>query len=159
MGTLEVLVFRDSTVAHSFLLEPGRWTLQGTWLARETLPTPVKGKLLVAWKQNNCFVMATKLSFLESDRDDIVIQSRGRMTSQERQYTFVVQHSLLGQVEGEGWIAPESIVQRYWGLSDKQRRTGFETLRRLSPERYHFSGGIMAGHYLTSTIEAELVRQ
>ncbi len=102
---------------------------------------------------------ATKLSFPEGEHADIVIQSRGRMTSQERQYSFVLQHSLLGQVEGEGWIAPESIVQRYWGLSDKQRRSGFETLRQISPARYHFSGGEMAGHYLTSTIEAELTRQ
>ncbi len=153
-------------MAHSFLLEPGRWTLQGTWLTRDALPVPVKGKILVAWKQNNCFRVATKLSFPEDadgNRDDIVIQSRGRMTTQERQYTFVLQHSLLGQVEGEGWIAPESIVQRYWGLGDKQRdqqrRSGFETLRQVSPERYYFSGGEMAGHYLASTIEAELIRQ
>ena len=147
-------------MAHSFLLEPGRWTLQGTLLTREALPTPVKGKLLVAWKPDGCFVIATKLSFPEDERaDDVVIQARGRMTQQERQYTFVLQHSLLGQVEGEGWIAPESIVQRYWGLSDKQRRTGFETLRQVSPERYLFSSGVMAGHYLTSTIEAELARQ
>ncbi|MGB7251556.1 MAG: hypothetical protein WBC73_21660 [Phormidesmis sp.] len=146
-------------MAHSFLLEPGRWTLQGTWLTRDTLPALVKGKLLVAWKQDSCFMIATKLSFLEGDRADIVIQSRGRMTSQERQYTFVLQHSLLGQVEGEGWIAPASIIQRYWGINDKQRRTGFETLRQISAQRYHFSGGMMAGHYLTSTIEAELARQ
>ena len=153
-------------MAHSFLLEPGKWTLQGTWLTRDALPVPVKGKILVAWKQNNCFRVVTKLSFPEDadgNRDDIVIQSRGRMTSQERQYTFVLQHSLLGQIEGEGWIAPESIVQRYWGLGDKQRdqqrRSGFETLRQISSERYYFSGGETAGHYLASTIEAELIRQ
>ena len=150
-------------MAHSFLLEPGRWTLQGTWLTRDTLPTPIKGKILVAWKQADCFSMATKLSFPvisgEEEADDIVLQSRGRMTSHERQYTFVLQHSQLGKVEGEGWIAPESIVQRYWGVSDKHRRTGFETLRQLSPNRYHFSGGVMAGHYLISTMEAEIVRQ
>lgn len=146
-------------MAHSFLLEPGRWKLQGSWLTRETLPTPVKGKILVAWKQDNCFQIATKLLFPEEDHDEIVMQSRGRMTSLERQYTFVLQHSQLGQIEGEGWIAPESIVQRYWSLNDKQRRTGFETLRQLSPERYHFSCGLMSGHYLTSTMEAEIIRQ
>ncbi|MGB3573580.1 MAG: hypothetical protein WBA01_16180 [Phormidesmis sp.] len=146
-------------MAHSFLLEPGRWKLQGSWLDREALPVPIKGKLLVAWKQTDCFMVATKLSFLDDEQDDIVLQSRGRITAQERQYTFVLQHSQLGQVEGEGWIAPSSIVQRYWSLNDKQRRTGFETLRQISAERYHFSSGIMAGHYLTSTLEAELIRQ
>ena len=146
-------------MSHSLLLEPGRWKLQGNWLTRETLPTPVRGKILVAWKQTNCFMVATKLSFPETEQDDIVLQSRGRMTEQDRQYTFVLQHSQLGKVEGEGWIAPESIVQRYWSLNDKQRRTGFETLRQLSADRYHFSCGIMSGQYLTSTMEAELVRQ
>lgn len=148
-------------MAHSFLLEPGRWTLQGSWLTRDSLPEPIKGKILVAWKQADCFMMATKLSFPDSEsaKEDIVLQSRGRVTSRERQYTFVLQHSQLGKVEGEGWIAPESIVQRYWGVNDKQRRTGFETLRQISPDRYHFSGGVMSGHYLISTMEAELVRQ
>ncbi len=146
-------------MTHSFLLEPGRWKLQGSWLDREALPVPIKGKLLVAWKQSNCFMVATKLSFLDGEQGDIVLQTRGRITTQDRQYTFVLQHSQLGQVEGEGWIAPSSIVQRYWSLNDKQRRTGFETLRQISAERYHFSGGIMAGHYLTSTLEAELIRQ
>jgi len=151
-------------VAHSFLLEPGRWKLQGTWLTRESLPTPVKGKILVAWKQDDCFMLATKLLFPDTElpaaeREEIVTQLRGRITSQDRQYTFVLQHSQLGQVEGEGWIAPESIVQRYWGLNDKLRRTGFETLRQLSADRYHYACGIMSGHYLTSTMEAEIVRQ
>ncbi|MGD1895988.1 MAG: hypothetical protein ACFB16_03440 [Phormidesmis sp.] len=146
-------------MAHSLLLEPGRWKLQGSWLTREALPTPIKGKILVAWKQVDCFMVATKLTFPEGDHDDIVLQSRGRMTASDRQYTFVLQHSQLGQVEGEGWIAPESIVQRYWSLSDKQRRTGFETLRQISSDRYHFSSGILSGQYLTSTMEAELVRQ
>ena len=146
-------------MSHSFLLEPGKWKLQGSWLTRESLPTAVKGRLLVVWKQANCFQIITKLTFPKSDQTDIVIQLRGRMTDRERQYTFVLQHNLLGQGEGEGWIAPESIIQRYWGLSDKQHRTGFETLRQISPHQYHFSGGIMAGHYLTSTLEAELTHQ
>lgn len=159
MGTLKKLVYRNIAVGHSFLLEPGKWTLQGSWLTREALPIPVKGKILVAWKQSHYFRVVTKFSFPDDEHADIVIQSKGRMTSQERQYTFVLQHSVLGQVEGEGWIAPESIVQRYWGLNDRQRRSGFETLRQVSPKRYHLSGGEMAGHYLTSTIEAELIRQ
>ncbi|MEL6158076.1 MAG: hypothetical protein AAFQ40_05690 [Cyanobacteria bacterium J06623_5] len=146
-------------MAHSFLLESGRWKLQGNWLTRDTLPIPVKGKILVAWKKADCFVIATKLSFPTDEHEEIVLQFRGRMTSQERQYTFVLQHSQLGQAEGEGWIAPESIVQRYWGVNNKQRQTGFETLYQVSPNRYHFSCGAMSGHYLTSTMEAEIVRQ
>ncbi|MEL6247513.1 MAG: hypothetical protein AAFR15_05810, partial [Cyanobacteria bacterium J06627_15] len=80
------------------------------------------------------------------------------MRGSDRQYTFVLQHSSLGRVEGEGWVAPESIVQRYWVLSDRQRRTGFETLYRIEADKYHYSSGIMAGHYLTSTMEAVVER-
>jgi hypothetical protein len=50
-------------VAHSFLIEPGRWTLQGNWLERDVLPINVKGKILVAWNRDYWFTMVTKLMF------------------------------------------------------------------------------------------------
>lgn len=139
---------------HSFLIEPGRWTLQGNWLTKDSLPIAVKGKILVAWNSNDWFTMATKLVFPNGDLKDIALQYKGRITAGNRQYTFVLQHSMLGRVEGEGWIAPDSIVQQYWALQDRQLRTGFETLYRLNAKQYHFSGGIIAGHHLTSTMEA-----
>ncbi|NEQ14905.1 MAG: hypothetical protein F6K44_14095, partial [Moorea sp. SIO3E2] len=77
----------------------------------------------------------------------------------EPKYTFVLQHSLLGRVEGEGWVAPESIVQRYWVLGDRQRRSGFETRYQRNENIYYLSSSIMAGHYLNSTMEATLERQ
>jgi hypothetical protein len=66
---------------------------------------------------------------------------------------------LLGQIEGEGWIGTDSIIQRYWVIGDRQRRSGFETFYRIDDQTYNLSGGILAGHYLTSTIEARLERQ
>ncbi len=147
---------------HTFLIEPGRWTLEGTWLARDvsTPPLSVRGAILVAWSRDDWFTMVMKLGFpTANDVETIALQYRGRLTSSDRQYTFVLQHSQLGRVEGEGWVAPESIVQRYWALNDRQRRTGFETLHRLDSDHYHLSSGIMAGHYLTTAMEATLVRQ
>jgi hypothetical protein len=123
------------------------------------MPIAVKGKTLVGWGRDNWFTMVTKLIFPGSDREDIALQYRGRLDLGERQYTFVLQHSLLGRVEGEGWVAPESIVQRYWVLGDRQRRSGFETLRYIDEGKYYVSSGIMAGHYLTSAMEATLERQ
>ncbi|MGB3199517.1 MAG: hypothetical protein WBA99_01360 [Nodosilinea sp.] len=141
---------------HSFLIEPGRWTLQGSWMERDRLPTPVKGKILIAWSRDDWFTMVMKLAMPNAQPDEMALQYRGRLTSGECQYTFVLQHSLLGRVEGEGWVAPESIIQRYWALGDRQRRTGFETLYRLNDDRYHLSSGIMTGHYLTNAMEATL---
>lgn len=146
-------------MAHTFLMEAGRWTLQGNWLERDGMPVTVKGRMLVAWSRDDWFTMVTKLAFPGSERQEISLQYRGRLDSGERQYTFVLQHSLLGRVEGEGWIAPESIIQRYWVLGDRQRRTGFETLHQIDANKYYLSSGIMAGHYLTSAMEATLERQ
>jgi hypothetical protein len=97
-----------------------------------------------------------KLVLPDTQPNEMALQYRGRLTSGDCQYTFVLQHSLLGRVEGEGWVAPDSIIQRYWALGDRQRRTGFETLYRLDHDRYHLSSGIMTGHYLTSAMEATL---
>lgn len=152
-------MIRTSVVSHTFLLESGRWTLQGNWLDRDAMPITVKGKILVVWSRDDWFTMVTKLIFPGSDREEISFQYRGRFNAGERQYTFVLLHSSLGRVEGEGWVAPESIVQRYWVLGDRQRRTGFETLHQLTPEKYCLSSSIMAGHYLHSTMEAIVERQ
>lgn len=144
---------------HNFLLESGRWSFQGNWLDRDAMPTPVKGRILVAWSRDDWFTMVTKLVFPGSEREEVSLQYRGRLDSGDRGYTFVLQHSLLGRVEGEGWIAPESIVQRYWVLGDRQRRTGFETLHKFDANKYYLSSSIMSGHYLTSTMEAIVERQ
>lgn len=146
-------------MAHSFLMEAGRWSLEGNWLESNQTPIPVKGRTIIAWNQDNWFTMVTKLVFLEDQREEIAFQYRGRLDGENRQYTYILQQSSLGRVEGEGWVGPESIVQRYWVLGDRQRRSGFETFYRINNNSYHLSSGILAGHYLTSTMEAILERQ
>ena len=146
-------------MAHRFLLEAGRWTLRGSWLERNEQPIAVKGKTIVAWSQEDWFTMVTKLIFPDGNHDDIAFQYRGRLDGDEMHYTYVLQQSLLGRVEGEGWLGPESIIQRYWVLGDRKQRSGFETFYRLDDRTYLYSGGILAGHYLISTMEAILERQ
>ncbi|MGF1495321.1 MAG: hypothetical protein ACFB8W_00660 [Elainellaceae cyanobacterium] len=145
-------------MTHTFLLESGRWLLQGSWLDRDGPPIPVKGKLLVAWNRDNWYTQITKLTFPGSDRSEIALQYRGRFANSDRRYAFVLNHSDLGKVEGEGWIAPETIVQRYWVLGDRQRRTGFETLHQIDEQSYYMTSSIMAGHYLASILEATVER-
>ena len=91
-------------MGHTFLLEPGRWVIQGNWLERNSQPIPLKGLTLVVWNRDNWFSMATKLIFPNSDRPEISFQYKGRLHEGERQYTFLLQHNYLGQVEGEGRI-------------------------------------------------------
>lgn len=144
-------------MAHSFLLEEGYWTLEGHWLERNTDPIPLQGRILISWR-DDWFTMVTKLIFPQQQRTEIVCQYRGHIDSEARLYTFVLMHSLLGRVEGEGWIAPGSIVQRYWVLGDPQRRTGVETLCCLDSNTYRLSNATMTGHNLTNTMEATLSR-
>ncbi|MEB3227287.1 MAG: hypothetical protein VKJ27_02800 [Synechocystis sp.] len=146
-------------MSHTFLMEPGRWTLDGFWLERNHDPVSVKGRTIIAWNQEDWFTMVTKLIFADGLYNDISFQYRGRLDGEERQYTYVLQHSQLGKVEGEGWISNHAIIQRYWVLGDRQRRSGFETFYRLNDHRYHLASGILAGHYLTSTMEAILEKQ
>jgi hypothetical protein len=160
-------------VDHTFLLEPGRWVMQGNWLERNSPPIPLKGLTLIVWNRDNWFSMATKLIFPNSDsealprnRPEISFQYKGRLHEGKRQYTFLLQHSYLGKIEGEGWICPETIVQRYWVIGDnsadlkhRQKRSGFETLHRINDNQYYLTSGILTGHFLDSTMEANLERQ
>ncbi|MEM8602359.1 MAG: hypothetical protein AAGF24_00800 [Cyanobacteria bacterium P01_H01_bin.121] len=145
-------------MTHSFLLEAGYWTLTGNWLERDKPAIPVKGKTLIAWGQDDWFSMVTKLVFPQQEHDEIAFQYRGHMDESMQRYTFVLMHSVLGRVEGEGWLGPDTIIQRYWVLGDRQRRSGFETLYRVNNDLYQLSSAIMAGHYLTSAMEAMLAR-
>lgn len=122
------------------------------------MPVPVKGKIIITWSRDDWFNMVMRLVFADDDHENIDFQYRGRFDTGNQRYTYVLQHTELGRVEGEGWIAPDSIIQRYWALGDRQRRSGFETLYRVTDDRYHFSSGILAGHYLNSALEAIIER-
>jgi hypothetical protein len=145
-------------LGHTFLLEAGRWTLEGTWLERNQMPIPVTGRLLIVWGNDNWFSIVSKLIFPGEEKEEISFQYRGRLDNEEREYSFVLQQSDLGQIEGEGWIGTDTIVQRYWVLADR-RRSGFETFYRLNHHTYHLTSGTLNGHYLSSTLEAVLERQ
>lgn len=149
-------------MAHTFLLDEGRWTFEGSWLDREGLPSTIRGRTLIAWGQENWFTWVTKLEFPNTERASISYQYRGRLDLGDRQYTFVLQHSQLGRIEGEGWIAPDSIVQQYHVISEderpSQRRHGFESLYRLDADTYALSSGTFVGYSLVSTMEARLQR-
>jgi hypothetical protein len=145
-------------VDHTFLLESGRWTLEGSWLERDSVPIPVSGRTVVGWSQDNWFTMVTKLSFPSGKRPEITLTYKGRLSFDERRFTFVLQHSELGKVEGEGWFAPESILQRYWVMNDNQMRTGFQTFYKQDSNCYHCSSGIVAGASLDSVMEAVMTR-
>ena len=146
-------------MAHTFLVQPGKWTLEGNWIDRDSMPIAVKGRTLVGWSKDNFwFTMVTKLTFPNSDREELTMAYKGRIDSDERRFTYVADDSALGKIEGEGMIAPDSIIQRYWVMGDKRARTGFQTLYRRDNNIYSLASGLIAGQNLESTMEAVLTR-
>lgn len=151
-------------MTHSYLMQAGTWQLQGNSIANNGVSRAIEGKTVITWKQDNWFSVKSTLDFVESTDEStaqlksIAIKYRGHLDNKLQRYTYVLQHSLFGDVEGEGWICPNSIIQRYWVLGDRQKRNGFETFYRLNEDTYYFSGGILAGQYLNSTMEATLER-
>jgi hypothetical protein len=145
-------------VTHTFLLQPGKWILEGTWQDLDQPAIAVKGKTMISWAKDNWYDMATKLVFPGSDRQDITLIYRGRMGEGDRRFNFILEHSQIKRVEGEGWIGRSSIIQRFWGLNDQQMRTGFETLFQIDANSYNLTHSIVSGSFLVSSLEAILTR-
>ena len=146
-------------MSHTFLLESGSWIIQGHWLDSSQNLLPVTGGTIITWQDANWFTTTTKLVFSNSDRQQIIYEYKGRLPNQQLQYTYVLKHSELGKMEGEGWIGIDSIVQRYWVLGDPRRRNGFEAFFCIDETTYSLSIGMMKGNHLISTMEAILERR
>jgi hypothetical protein len=145
-------------VAHSFLLESGSWNVDGYWLKPGLAPIPIQGNILISWKQKNWFKMTTLLTYGEEAAAEILCKCRGNLDYEENYYTYVSQHSLLGNIEGEGRIGFQSIVQYYWFMGTNVGQKGFDTFYCLNQNTYHFTSSILDSHNLKNTIEATIKR-
>jgi hypothetical protein len=146
-------------LTHSFLVETGQWLVNGHCLERNQDPLLIQGTYDIRWSEQNWFTIDLELGFPGTDRENLIGKYRGHFHEAAYQYTYVLKHNLLGKIEGEGWIALDSIVQRYWVIGDRQRRSGFETFYQISPNTYYLSGAIVTGSFISTTIEATLERQ
>ncbi len=146
-------------MAHSFLLEAGNWLVQGYLLKRHEETIAVEGQITVVWKGDNWFTISSHLILDRNTEPEIQYKYRGHLDSNEKYYTYVLKHSVLGNIEGEGWISQESIIQCYWVVGATQRHTGFDHYYRLNENTYHLSSAILAGHHLGNTMEVILKRQ
>ncbi len=149
---------------HTFLVSNGRWTMHGHLLHRDGLLQPIHGKVMVVWNQDEWFTMVGQLAVPRQPNSNdpvqppITLQYRGRTGLASHQYTFMLQHSQLGQIEGEGWLLPDSIVQKFWILDDPERRTGLEQFYRVNGDRYHWACNLMTGRSLVCSLDATLER-
>ena len=146
-------------MTHTFLLQPGRWNSCGTWQEGNKPPLTVTGKTVVAWSMDNWFTMITKLNIQGQSDRDITWRYRGYLEPNAQQYTFILTHSPMGKIEGEGWIGGKSVVQRYWVLDDQYKRTGFETFHQVDYQNYHLAHSFIDMNRLTSFMELDFIRQ
>jgi hypothetical protein len=117
------------------------------------------GKTVVAWSADNWFNLITKLSLGDRPDQDITWHYRGHLEPDSTRYNFILTHSHLGKIEGEGWIGEDSIVQRYWVLDDSQRRTGFEAFYQLDDNSYRLTHSSLSNNRLAGLLELQIVRQ
>lgn len=143
-------------MTHRFLLESAQWTVEGKYLQKNETAISFQGVIVISWTREYWFKMMTKLSIAESPAWEIVSQCKGHLDNQRKSYTYVLQHNILGNIEGEGCLSFDSIIQYYWVVGAKQRRIGFDTFYRLSDNTYHLTSVFLESHNLTSTMEATL---
>ncbi len=145
-------------MAHSFLLESSFWNVTGHWLKPNLAPIPLEGTIQTAWKRENWFKITTNLTCNDEKATKIVSQCRGNLNYKEKYYTYVSQHSLLGNIEGEGRLGFQSIVQYYWFIGTTSHQKGLDTFYYADSNTYHLTSSILEGHNVKYTIEAVLKR-
>ena len=145
-------------MTHSFLLESCYWNVQGYWLKPKLAPIPLEGNIQVVWKQENWFKLTTRLTCQDEAQTQIIYQSRGNLNYEEKYYTYVSQHSLLGNIEGEGKLGFQSIIQYYWFIGTDNKQKGLDTFYCLDRDTYSLTSSILSGHSVKNTIEATLKR-
>lgn len=145
-------------MAHSFLIESGFWNVKGHWLKPNSASITLEGNIQIKWKQANWFKMTASLICDDEEATQIIYQSKGNLNYEEKYYTYVAQHSLLGNIEGEGRIGSKSIIQYYWLLGTTSKKKGFDTYYCIDQNTYHLNSSVLEGHSLQGTIEATLQR-
>ena len=103
--------------------------------------------------------MTISLTCKDESATKIVCQSRGNLDYEEKHYTYVARHSLLGNIEGEGRLNYRAIVQYYWFMENTKHHKGLDTYYRIDQNTYFFTSSILDAHSIKSTIEATLKRQ
>ncbi|MCC0177400.1 hypothetical protein I4641_10470 [Waterburya agarophytonicola K14] len=145
-------------MAHSFLLEPGYWKITGHWLKPKSTPIPLQGGMQIAWKRETWFKLTTSLVCDDENATKIIYQCRGNLNYEEKNYTYVSQHNLLGNIEGEGRLGFQSIIQYYWFIEATSQQKGLDTYYCVDSNTYHLTSSILDGHSVKHTIEAVLKR-
>ena len=145
-------------MTHSFLYESGYWNVNGYWLKPNYSAISVRGEINISWKRENWFKMTTRLTCDDETATQMICQCRGNLNHHEQYYTYIGQHNLLGNIEGEGRLGLNSIIQYYWFMGTGTKQKGIDTFYCLDRNTYCFTSSILSGHGFKYNLEATLKR-
>lgn len=145
-------------MTHSFLVEAGYWNVNGHWVKPNLPPISLQGEIQIVWTRANWFKMTTSLTCEDETATKIVYQCRGNLNYEAKHYTYVSQHSLLGNIEGEGRFSNQAIIQYYWFMGTANKQKGLDTYYCVNQNTYHLTSSILDSHSIKNTIEAILTR-
>ena len=146
-------------MAHSFLLESGFWTISGHCIQPNLMPIAIEGNVKIAWKDRNWFKTSLEMTSPEEASMIFSCRYRGNLALEEKHYTYVAQHSHLGNIEGEGRLGIKSIVQHYWTVGTTYKKRGWETFYALNEHTYFYTSSVLESHNINNIIEATFQRQ
>ena len=101
--------------------------------------------------------MTISLACDDEAETKIIYQCKGNLNYEEKYYTYVAQHSLLGNIKG-GRLGLQSIIQYYWFLGTSTNKKGLDTFYSIDQNTYYLTSNILEGHSLLNTIEVTLKR-
>ncbi len=143
-------------MGHIFLLEPGIWNISGHCIKPNLMPIAIEGNIQISWKEQNWFKMSIDITSDVENNIAVSCRYRGNLAREEKHYTYVAQHSLLGNIEGEGRLGFKSIVQHHWSIGKTQKKRGLETFYLLDENTYFYTSSILESHNFNNIIEATI---
>lgn len=141
---------------HTFLYEPGVWTLSGMFWSADAQGIAVEGRTEISHGRDS-WMLAGRMRVLASPPVEFVnvytIEMPGRDALESR---WASENSTLGKLKGVYTIIGPSIVSLY--RSEQGGYYGTEHLRQLTPDQYEADGALFMGDRRLSSWHVTLAR-
>jgi hypothetical protein len=128
-------------MAHTFLFEPGVWTLDGTFWSADGRSMAVVGHTEVS-HGHECWMLAGRMRVLATPPADFVSVYRIAVPGHDgRGYKWMSDDSTLGKLHGTFTVVDSAIISMY--RSEQGGYQGTEHLRQVGPDEYDAYGVLL----------------
>jgi hypothetical protein len=143
-------------MSHTFLFEPGIWTLTGTFWSADGLGIPVDGRTEISHGADS-WLLAGRMRVLTHPPAEFVniytieIPGQGALASR-----WSSENSTLGRLHGVFTVIGPSILSMY--RSERGGYQGTEYLRQMAPHQYEGFGALLMEDRRLSSWQVMLTR-